>query len=87
MNEKAAHVLAAKQTRVHACHWPGCTEQVPPALWGCPTHWFRLPSEIRNRIWRHYKPGQEESFLVSEEYLAAAKAAQAWIRDHGEPDR
>lgn len=84
MVSKLEHVVTAGQTRPHLCHWPGCHKEVPPAMWGCAPHWFRLPKEIRDRIWRHYKPGQEESFRVSEEYLAAAKAAQAWIRDHGE---
>lgn len=66
---------------IHWCHWPGCREQVPPKLWGCRGHWFSLPLSIRVRITRAYVPGQEISKTPSAEYIAAAKAAQDWIRD------
>ncbi|MFP4538871.1 MAG: hypothetical protein ACLFPA_11290 [Dichotomicrobium sp.] len=82
MPSKADHVRRAKQTRGHTCHWPGCTRQVPPAMWGCKYHWFRLPKHLRDRIWRHYRPGQENDMKPSEEYLAAADAVQQWIREH-----
>lgn len=80
-SEKVAHVKAARQTRYHGCHWPGCGQQVPPAMWGCRLHWFKLPKEIRNKIWLAYQIGQEEGEVeVSEQYLEAAEAAQEWIR-------
>lgn len=78
---KAAYVRAAKQTRDHECHWPGCTKQVKPAMWGCAPHWFSLPVEIRNAIWRTFKAGQEKTMTPSAEYIAAAEAAQKWIRE------
>lgn len=56
---KVEHVKAGKQTRNHDCHWPGCAEQVPPAMWGCRSHWFSLPQDLRERIWNAYVPGQE----------------------------
>jgi len=34
----------------HTCHWPGCNKEVPPAMWGCKTHWFSLPKRLRDRI-------------------------------------
>lgn len=83
ITEKVEHVRAAKQTRTHECHWPGCGRQVPPAMWGCKTHWFKLPSRLRAAIWRTYKPGQEETLDVSKEYLQAAQAVQDWIRSQG----
>ena len=76
---KADYVRAARQTRLHTCHWPGCKKQVPPAMWGCRTHWFRLPAALRARIWKTYRPGQEEDLRVSGEYIDAAEAVQAWI--------
>lgn len=82
---KAAYVLNQKQTRDHTCHWPGCTTQVPPAMWGCKAHWFKLPRHLRAKIWAAYKPGQEITMKPSEAYLEAAAAAQEWIRDHGAP--
>lgn len=80
---KAEHVLAAGQTREHKCHWPTCSKQVPPAMWGCRRHWFMLPAPIRNAIWRAYVPGQENTMTPSAAYLEAAEAAQRWIRETG----
>lgn len=80
--EKVAHVRTAEQTRKHTCHWPGCLKQVPPALWGCKPHWYKLPPVLRNRIWNAYKIGQENGTGVSREYVEAAKHAQEWIAAH-----
>lgn len=67
------------QARAHHCHWPGCARQVPPAMWGCRAHWYALPLNLRTAIWRSFEPGQERAGTPSREYLAAARAAQAWI--------
>ena len=83
MTTKFDHVRNAKQTRAHTCHWPGCKRQVPPAMWGCRDHWYALPRNIRNAIWRTYRPGQEITATPSEAYLRAAEAAQEWIRTQG----
>ena len=80
---KAAYVVRQPQTRRHECHWPGCTKQVPPAMWGCKAHWFRLPKRLRDAIWRTYQPGQETTMTPSAEYLEVAREVQEWIREHG----
>lgn len=76
---KAAYVKAQGQTRAHTCHWPGCDKQVPPAMWGCSVHWFRLPKALRDEVWRAYRPGQEKDMHPSSEYLEVAKRVEAWI--------
>ena len=63
----------------HTCHWPGCRVPVPPKMWGCKTHWFRLPGALRHAIWKAYRPGQEIDKHPSEAYLLAAQRAQEWI--------
>lgn len=63
----------------HRCHWPSCNRVVPPRLWGCRKHWYRLPADLRARIWETYRPGQELTKTPSAEYREAAKAVQAWI--------
>jgi hypothetical protein len=68
----------------HLCHWPGCKQEVPPALWGCKEHWFKLPYAIRLRIVSTYTPGQEETKNPSLEYIAAAMRAQEWIAEKGQ---
>lgn len=66
-------------TNSHTCHWPGCGKVVPPALWGCRYHWFKLPKPLRDEVWRTYRPGQEITKTPSAEYLAVAKKIQVWI--------
>jgi hypothetical protein len=51
-------------------------------MWGCKTHWFRLPKKIRDEIWRTYVPGQEITKTPSRDYLKAADAAEHWIRQN-----
>ena len=63
----------------HTCHWPTCTRAVPPKMWGCRQHWFKLPAALRMRIWATYVPGQEISKTPSPEYVEAARAVQEWI--------
>ena len=86
IGEKVAYVKRAGQTRDHGCHWPGCHEQVPPAKWGCTAHWYRLPQNLRNAIWKAFKPGQEVDMTPSRTYLQVAREVQNWIRENY-PDR
>lgn len=79
---KVQHVLAAPNNRAHHCHWPGCGKQVPPAMWGCKKHWFALPGGLRARIWKTYRPGQENDGRVSGAYIDAARQVLAWIAEH-----
>jgi hypothetical protein len=67
----------------HHCHWPGCTKSVPPAMWGCKAHWFKLPQKLRNKIWATYQPGQEVSKDPSDDYLTVAREVQDWIAANG----
>lgn len=71
---------AARNTTFdHHCHWTGCEANVAPAFWGCRKHWYMLPVELRNRIWRAYKPGQEVTKTPSAEYVAVAREVAEWI--------
>lgn len=80
--DKVDYVKAQRITGNHTCHWPGCDKQVAPAMWGCKTHWFRLPLKLRNLIWRTFEPGQEVEKSPSSGYLAAADQVQQWIREN-----
>lgn len=82
--DKLAHVRRQRQTRDHVCHWPGCDRQVPPAMWGCKQHWFKLPANLRAAIWRTYEIGQEERGDPSREYLDVAMEVQRWIQEHAD---
>lgn len=79
MTTKADYVRSQAQTRSHHCHWPGCKKQVPPAMWGCKSHWFALPASLRARVWQAYEPGQEANGTPSAAYIEVAKEVQRWI--------
>lgn len=66
----------------HRCHWPTCDKGVPPHMWGCRRHWFKLPKRIRDRIWATYRPGQETDKQPSAEYIAVAQEAQQWAMEN-----
>ncbi len=82
-NTKADYVKSQPQTRAHTCHWPDCNKQVPPAMWGCKTHWFKLPKRLRDEIWLTYEPGQEVDMSPSSDYLDAADEVEKWILENG----
>lgn len=86
MNAKADYVRQhIEHDGKHTCHWPNCGKAVPPAMWGCKAHWFRLPLRIRNRIWATYRPGQEVSKTPSLAYIETVKEALAWIATTNQP--
>ena len=67
----------------HLCHYPSCSKEVPPKLWGCKPHWFSLPKYLRDKIWKYYVPGQEVTKTPSKEYIEVAKEVQDWILTNG----
>jgi hypothetical protein len=82
ISSKVAHVRAAMASHKpadHLCHWPGCSKPVAPAAWGCRSHWYQLPIELRHEIWRTYRPRQEISKTPKSDYIAAARKVAAWI--------
>lgn len=83
ISPKVAHVKGQGQSRKHGCHWTGCTKQVPPAVWGCSQHWFKLPSGLRAQMWAAYEIGQEVSMTPSDEYLDVAQRIEEWITANG----
>lgn len=57
--------------RTRFCYWPHCPEKVQPSILCCREHWYKLPKELRDRIWAAYRPGQESDGLLSREYVIA----------------
>jgi hypothetical protein len=79
---KVDYVKSQGQTREHHCHWPNCDAQVPPAMWGCRKHWYKLPARLRNRIWLAYEQGQEVNGTPSASYVQVAREIQNWIKQN-----
>lgn len=79
LSDKVDHVKNASQTHPHNCHWPGCKYPVPPAMWGCRNHWYKLPKALRDKIWNTYRIGQEWDGTPSDEYMEVMKEVGKWI--------
>lgn len=60
----------------HHCHAYHCETRVPPERLMCGKHWWMVPPEIRDRVWKHYRPGQCDDMNPSEEWIKAAQAAR-----------
>lgn len=84
ISDKVTYVLKTPNSKPgHICHWPGCKKKVKAALWGCYSHWMKLPANLRAEIWRTYQIGQETpEGRPSPAYLKSASKAQDWIKNH-----
>ena len=65
----------------HHCHATGCATAVPPVMFLCKRHWFRLPKALRDRIWATYRAGQCDDMSPSPSYCEAAKAAVTYLAE------
>ena len=71
----------------HPCAWLGCRKQVSPTYLMCRPHWYRLPAELRARIWDTYCPDQT-ALTASPEYLDALHDVLAYAyRVNAEAER
>ena len=48
-------IRRARPGATHVCPWPGCNEIVKRSLWGCPSHWFKVPILLRDSLWRAHR--------------------------------
>ena len=69
--------------RAHRCIWPGCSKPTRAAYLMCRAHWYRLPADLRARIWDTYRPGQT-ALTASPEYLAALRDVLDYARHAAE---
>jgi len=63
----------------HTCHAEGCSVEVPPKLFMCKRHWFKLPKKLRDAVWAVYVPGQEIRKDPTARYLIVQAYAVAWV--------
>lgn len=45
----------------------------------CRRHWFSLPRDLRNKIWRTYRVGQCDDWNITHEYAEAARECVTYI--------
>lgn len=70
------------QAKHDRCHWPDCDNAVRPNRWLCQGHLYRLPMQLRIRLERLYRPGEQ-----SAECQAAVREAVEWIAANNKPRR
>lgn len=64
-----------KATDTHPCP-ADCGQEVPHHRYACRADWYRLPREIRDRIWAAHR-GQ-----LAGEHSDAMAAARVWYAQH-----
>lgn len=64
----------------HTCHAIGCTVPVAPRLFMCRRHWYMVPSELRQRLWRVYVSGQEVRKDPTPAYIQVARECQQAVQ-------
>lgn len=57
----------------HVCPAPECTLHVAPEHLACSRHWYSIPRETRNELWREYR----HRFGRSTYWAARARCLQA----------
>lgn len=65
----------------HVCHAEGCQVQIPPELFMCNLHWWMVPRPLRQQITLSYRPGQCDDKKPSKEWVEAAQAAIAAVKE------
>ena len=57
----------------NVCARPGCEAHIEGFQLACRTHWFDLPTSLRNRIWRHHRSGN-----TGAHHQAVVEALAVW---------
>jgi len=65
----------------HHCHATNCKINDPPEMFMCRRHWFSLPKQLRDKIWKTYRKGQCDDMNPSNAYCLAAKECLKFIAD------
>lgn len=71
-----------------SCPNPKCRRKIPRSLLACKSCWFSLPKALRDKVWRHYQPKQEEPSgpAPTPEYYNVLKEAIAFWNKPTEDD-
>jgi hypothetical protein len=65
------------------CQVPRCDEQIDPSRLMCRVHWYRVPKQLRDRMWATWQSGRGAS---SSEHHSAVRLAVAASSDRTGPD-
>lgn len=63
----------------HHCHAPGCKAACLPKHLFCPTHWAKLPEDLKAAIFEVYVPGQEKTKNPTMSYCVVQRVCCAFV--------
>jgi hypothetical protein len=68
-------------TLLRQCPGPECRTQISPDRFACINHWYALPDEIRNEIWRTYRArlrarGSDKKAAIADHQAAMARGIE-----------
>lgn len=70
---------------MHECAAQGCTQRVTNDMLMCKHHWFKVPSDIRNKVWATWRNVKHDRQAYEEARDEAIKSLL--IKDGANPQR
>jgi hypothetical protein len=67
------------------CLVDGCPNPRGARSLMCREHWAQVPRVLKQAVSTHYRPGQERTYNLSREYVAAARAALNSVSKQNSP--
>jgi hypothetical protein len=67
-------MLSSAQPVGH-CQVPRCEEQIDPSRLMCRGHWYRVPKQLRDRVWATCQSGRGTSSIEHQSAVRLAIAA------------
>lgn len=78
--------MAQATTRKLACPIHGCWRTRNSGIHVmCPFHWFKVPAEMRDNIWRLYRAerGSDSHFMAIDAAIREVEEQEAWSQESG----
>lgn len=63
---------------LRTCPRDGCTKKLSADLFACSPHWYSIPPNVRDEIWRAWRAYQRGTGTLDELEQAQAKALAHW---------
>lgn len=81
-------LVPTSATPSHPCAFPGCAKLVLPQKMACIEHWFSLPDNVREQLWRLYREAMlARGVRHTHRYDAILSIATAhWVYQAGRDD-
>lgn len=68
---------------LRTCPRDGCTKKIGSDLFACSGHWYSIPPEIRDDIWRAFRAWQRGTGTLEQLQTAQGRALAHWGQSDG----